>query len=164
MWGSLLGLSSALALLTVPSVTAVPNDKNFGAKCASLAKKLKVENGVVNLVESIAAGTNLSLANQDVSCSPSSILVPVDLCRISLNVTTSKRSGFRMEAWLPSDWTGRFLTTGNGGMGGCIGYGDMAYGTSLGFAAVGSNNGHDGDNGSSFYNNPDSLADFVYRA
>jgi len=69
-----------------------------------------------------------------------------------------------MEAWLPSDWTGRFLTTGNGGMGGCIGYGDMSYGTSLGFAAVGSNNGHDGDNGLSFYNNPESLADFVYRA
>ncbi|GME48352.1 Tannase/feruloyl esterase [Neofusicoccum parvum] len=69
-----------------------------------------------------------------------------------------------MEAWLPKDWSGRFLSTGNGGLGGCIQYEDIEYAASLGFAAVGTNNGHDGMSGSSFLNNPDVIEDFAYRA
>jgi feruloyl esterase len=49
-----------------------------------------------------------------------------------------------MEVWLPQNWTGRFLSTGNGGLGGCIQYEDLDYATSLGFASVGTNNGRQG--------------------
>jgi hypothetical protein len=69
-----------------------------------------------------------------------------------------------MEAWLPENWSGRFLSTGNGGLGGCIQYEDLEYTTSLGFAAVGTNNGHDGTTGVSFLNNPEVIEDFAYRA
>lgn len=44
---------------------------------------------------------------------------PVEFCRVSLNVTTSSTSQIYMEAWLPGNYTGRFLSTGNGGLGGC---------------------------------------------
>ena len=47
-----------------------------------------------------------------------------------MNVTTSNASGIVLEAWFPSDWNGRFLSTGNGGIGGCIQYEDIAYGAS----------------------------------
>ena len=69
-----------------------------------------------------------------------------------------------MEVWLPKDWSGRFLSTGNGGINGCVGYGDMAYATSYGFAATGSNNGHSGQNGTRFLNNPEVIKDYSYRA
>ncbi|TDZ13832.1 putative feruloyl esterase B-2 [Colletotrichum spinosum] len=79
-------------------------------------------------------------------------------------VATSSRSGFKLEAWLPQNWTGRFLSTGNGGLGGCVQYEDLDYASSLGFATVATNNGHDGMSGASFLNNPDVIEDFAYRA
>jgi feruloyl esterase len=45
-----------------------------------------------------------------------------------------------------------------------IQFADMAYTSSLGFASVGANNGHDGLSGQSFLNNSDVLEDFVYRS
>lgn len=68
-----------------------------------------------------------------------------------------------MEAWLPSNWTGRFLSTGNGGTGGCIQYEDVAYGVSYGFATVAANNGHNGTSGVEFAI-PGVLEDFVWRS
>ena len=79
-------------------------------------------------------------------------------------VATSSRSGISMEAWLPEQWTGRFLSTGNGGLDGCIQYVDVAYATALGFATVGANNGHNGTSGEPFYNNPDVVTDFAWRS
>lgn len=81
-----------------------------------------------------------------------------------MNVTTSEQSGIRLEAWFPQNYTGRFLSTGNGGDGGCIQYPDLDYTTSLGFAAVGANNGHDGMTGVPFLNNPDVITDFAWRS
>ena len=63
-----------------------------------------------------------------------------------------------------ANFTGRFLSTGNGGLAGCIGYDDMAYTTSLGFASVGANNGHNGTSGGAFYNQPEVVKDFAYRS
>ncbi|GLB45545.1 putative tannase and feruloyl esterase [Lyophyllum shimeji] len=89
------------------------------------------------------------------------------VARISLFVvnTTSTSSVFA-EAWLPDTWYGRFLAVGNGGLGGCVDYQNIDYGTSLHFATVGSNNGHDGGSwsGTAFLNHPEVINDFAYRA
>jgi feruloyl esterase len=87
-----------------------------------------------------------------------------------------------METWLPKNWTGRFLSTGNVGLGGCthffnlasqlpisthllgIQYVDLAYTTAQGFATVGANDGQNDTNGALFLNNDEVLADFVYRS
>lgn len=119
---------------------------------------------MVHFSEFVAAGTNLSLPENDPTCTQSFIAVGADICRIALSVSTSGRSGFNMEAWLPSNWTGRFLSTGNGGLNGCVGYDTLSYSTALGFAAVGTNNGHNGTSGKPFYNNSDVVEDFAYRA
>lgn len=81
-----------------------------------------------------------------------------------MRVSTSNRSEITLEAWLPIDWNGRFLSTGNGGVSGCIQYVDLAYTASFGFATVGANNGHNGTSGEAFYMNPDVVADFAYRS
>lgn len=71
-----------------------------------------------------------------------------------------------MEVWLPTSeaWTGRFLSTGNGGISGCIQYYDLAYTVDLGFSTVATNNGHNGTSGQAFYNNDEVVEDFAYRA
>ncbi|RAO67358.1 uncharacterized protein BHQ10_003370 [Talaromyces amestolkiae] len=105
------------------------------------------------------ATTPAACASNDVSSASS-----VEFCRVSLNVTTSSKSQIYMEAWLPGNYTGRFLSTGNGGLGGCIQYSDMLYATQFGFATVGTNNGHFGDTGKYFLGNTEILEDFAYRA
>ena len=136
----------------------------FEAGCDSIASELQIEHATVYFSHFVSAGTSLSLPENNVTCGGTSQIVPADICRIALYVATSNSSGINMEAWLPSNWTGRFLSTGNGGIAGCIGYNDMAYGTSLGFASVGANNGHNGTSGGAFYNSPEVVADFAYRS
>ncbi|KAF5366828.1 hypothetical protein D9758_006537 [Tetrapyrgos nigripes] len=147
---------------------------DFDSKCSSIASQLNssISNATVRFAELVTQGTNITFtdSDRDPSCViepfflPASLIVPADVCRISLDVQTSGRSGIHMETWLPRNWTGRFLSTGNGGVGGCIQFPDMAYTSSLGFATVGTNNGHDGFSGQSFLNNSDVLEDFVYRS
>ena len=62
--------------------------------------------------EFVTAGTNLSLPDNNATCAQTFQLVPTDICRVALYVSTSDQSGFNMEAWLPSNWTGRYLSTG----------------------------------------------------
>ncbi|EDU47564.1 Tannase domain containing protein [Pyrenophora tritici-repentis] len=161
---ALLCASSALAAPHGPSCSA---PIGFSKKCADFASDLVIEGGVVNGSSFVPAGTNFSVPIYDPTCNtgpPQSVPITRDMCRIVLEVSTSARSGFKMEAWLPTNWTGRFLSVGNGGLNGCISFDDMGYTAGLGFASVGTNNGHDGGGGLPFYNNADVVEDFAYRA
>jgi feruloyl esterase len=156
-------------LCTSISSAATPQAQDDGAedfqvRCNSITSTLHIEHTNVFFSQFIATGTNLSLPENNATCGSTSQVVPADICRIALYVATSNSSGVNMEAWLPSNWTGRFLATGNGGLNGCVGYADMAYGSSLGFASVGTNNGHNGTSGGAFYNSPEVVADFAYRS
>ncbi|ESK89049.1 feruloyl esterase b precursor [Moniliophthora roreri MCA 2997] len=154
-----------LPALAISGLLAGRQTFNFEAACSSLASRIsQLPNATIQTTGLVQAGTTLSFPNTDFSCGPNTQLVSVDICRISLTVATSASSRIRMEAWLPRNWTGRFLSTGNGGLGGCIQYNDMAYTTSLGFATVGANNGHDGATGAPFLNAPEVVADFAYRS
>lgn len=79
-------------------------------------------------------------------------------------VNTSSTSSMTLEAWLPSNWTGRFLSGGNGGLSGCVQYVDLNYGSWSGFATVSGNNGHNGSSAAPMYQQPEVLEDYVYRA
>ncbi|KAH7317700.1 Tannase/feruloyl esterase [Rhexocercosporidium sp. MPI-PUGE-AT-0058] len=136
--------------------------------CTSLLTSLSsLPNSTIHFAQYLPAGTNISLP-QDydlASCGFASQVINVDLCRVAMEVKTSERSAITLEAWLPgTEWTGRFLSTGNGGLSGCIQYRDMAYASGLGFATVGTNNGHNGTRGIAFGNNPDVVHDFSDRS
>ena len=174
---SALSLSSALLCASTPVAQAQypaspdcsqsghpTTPDSFNIKCASIASELAIENGVVHFSEFVAAGTNLSLAENDPSCTQPFLSVTSNICRIAVSVATSNRSNFNMEAWLPTNWTGRFLSGGNGALNGCIDYATLDYASSLGFSAVGTNNGHNGTSGLPFYNNVEVVEDFAYRA
>ncbi|KAM5365042.1 hypothetical protein ACJZ2D_011178 [Fusarium nematophilum] len=133
-------------------------------QCKALAKHLKLPDTAILDTTFVSAGTNLSLPNNHPTCARPFQVVDKDLCRVQLLTTTGPRSNISMEAWLPLDWSGRFLGTGNGGMNGCIKYDDLNYGAAHAFATIGTNNGHDGTSGAPFYKNPGVVEDYVYRA
>ncbi|KAJ7360954.1 Tannase/feruloyl esterase [Mycena albidolilacea] len=139
-------------------------DAQFQQACAALASRLTIPNTTIASTSFVAAGTNLTFPTVDASCDTPSQVVSSDICRVVLTVATSSRSSTAVEVWLPSNWTGRFLSTGNGGIGGCIQYPDVDYGSSLGFATTGSDNGHTGQNGTLFLNNIEVVTDFSWRS
>ena len=163
MWPKSFLVLAFLAHIT-SSTSVIKSSDEFRSDCRALASYLNIPHGNVSSSSLVTAGTTLQFPNSDQTCNRPSQTVSVDLCRVELTIATSNRSSISMEAWLPANWTGRFLSTGNGGLGGCIQYEDIEYGASLGFATVGTNNGHDGMTGESFLDNADVVEDFAYRA
>jgi feruloyl esterase len=112
----------------------------------------------------------------------------VDICRVHGIIKTSSGSSSKFEIWLPmlENWYGRFLSTGNGGTNGCesrfnfralpkyhvnsdgvhtgIDYSNLEYGTSLHFATVGVDGGHEGFTAVHMLNHPEVIHDFSHRA
>ncbi|KAK2039348.1 tannase and feruloyl esterase [Colletotrichum somersetense] len=154
-----LNLSAMLLVPAAHYVMSAPVDD-----CAAMATTLQLPNTTVWFSTAVPAGTNLTFPENHPTCTRPSQVVDVDICRISMLTVTGPTSNISLEAWLPSNWTGRFLSTGNGGTGGCIQYEDLNYAATQGFAAVGANNGHNGTIGSPFLNNPGVIEDFAWRS
>ncbi|POR36713.1 Carboxylic ester hydrolase [Tolypocladium paradoxum] len=163
-----LHLCMSLAALNTLSVVAAAQHAcpdSFRQRCLSFAPERLIRNSTRTHLEYVANGTTLQLTDNVASCARPSQLVSANLCRVALQMPTSQRSGIKFELWLPEEWPGRrYVATGNGDVDGCIKYEDLAYTTANGFAAMGTNNGHDGTTGVSFLHNPDVLEDFAYRA
>lgn len=130
-------LSKGMALVGSLAAKVVhgQNSSDFTTQCTSFADTLAntITNATVLSTVPVTAGTNLTF-DVDPTCDTAYQVVSSDVCRVSLFVPTSDRSNLSMEVWLPpaEAWTGRFLSTGNGGLGGCIQYDDLDYTTALG--------------------------------
>ncbi|KAH8597495.1 Tannase/feruloyl esterase [Bisporella sp. PMI_857] len=161
----MVGVKSVLVAATavvLSSLLPTAQATTFDQKCASFATGIKNATLVSHAV--VTAGSNITNTLIPASCGSQTTQVSSDFCRLVLDLATSSRSSTYMELWLPRNWTGRFLATGNGGIGGCIQYSDMDYTSSQGFATSGSNNGHWGMNGTLFLNNIEVVTDFSWRA
>jgi feruloyl esterase len=108
-------------LLSLPSLNpfVLGHNFNFQDRCRSFNPNL--ENSTVELVHFVPQKTVVSYPYRDATCGGPGQSSPVaqNLCRVALNIKTSNRSAIQFEAWLPEKWNGRFLATGNGGIGGC---------------------------------------------
>ncbi|KAJ7336234.1 tannase and feruloyl esterase [Mycena albidolilacea] len=130
------------------------------AACLGLRSSLNLENTTIIDISYVPAGSEVATLG---TCAKTAH-VSVPLCRVQFFTNTTTTSVVHGEAWLPDEWYGRFLGLGNGGLGGCIDYYGLDYGSSLHFATVGSNNGHDGMGGAAFLGHPEVLNDFAFRA
>lgn len=86
-----------------------------------------------------------------------------DFHRFVVHSKPSEKSLIKTEIWLPKDWNGIYLGTGNGGMGGSIRYEALANYLRFGYAVANT------DLGTSYgvkfgYNNPEVWKDFGWRA
>ncbi|KAJ7027959.1 tannase and feruloyl esterase [Mycena alexandri] len=143
-----------------PDITLKFLAKEPHAACLALKSSLKLKNTTVTDVSYLLAGSTVGTTPGCGGWGTTDVHTAV--CRVQFFTNTTDTSSVRAEAWLPDEWYGRFLATGNGGLGGCIYYGGLDYGTSLHFATVGSNNGHDGNDGIVFLNQPEVIRDFAF--
>lgn len=141
------------------------------ARCEAIAKNLRIDGYKgynIGIAKYLPKGTIIDHAAEGLNqtCFPEGTKgrpLSVSLCRVQLTVPTSHSSEIVMETWLPDNWTGRIISTGNGGFGGCIPYYNLEHASSLGFATVGNNGGHWGISGGAFFHQPEVLKDFVIR-
>lgn len=151
-----------LLVLSVASAQQSLATHSSGAhRCRKLAKLGRYEN--TTIISSTYVVGNSTVQPWG-TCSMGPVAVTAPLCRVRFSVKTSKASEANAEAWLPDEWYGRFLAIGNGGLGGCIDYTYLNYGSSFHFATFASNHGHDGDQGQSFYKQPEVLHDYTGRS
>ncbi|OTA99242.1 hypothetical protein M426DRAFT_325327, partial [Hypoxylon sp. CI-4A] len=157
-WGTivLLGIAARLAACSAET-------------CESLSTQISIPNATLVAYNYALNGTIIELPETVESCGGPILTAnaTTDLCRIVLTVATTSSSEVQVEAWLPDteSWNGRFLATGNGGIGGCIDYATIQNGASLGFASFGTNAGHNGSVGYEvFMNQPEVINDFGHRA
>jgi feruloyl esterase len=109
-------VSLSLSLLSAP----VTGSSTFEEKCLSFEPEKYVPGATRNVLQYVAAGTTLSFPDNVASCSRETQAVAANICRLALSIKTSTKSNITFEAWLPEDWSGRFLATGNGGIDGCV--------------------------------------------
>lgn len=107
------------ALLTLWLLLAARGVCSFQDKCLSFTPEAYIHNSSRHVLAYVAAGTNLTLPDNDPTCARPSQVVAVNICRVGLAIPTSNRSSISFELWLPEDWSDRFLVTGNGGIDGC---------------------------------------------
>ncbi|KAF3000291.1 hypothetical protein E8E13_008518 [Curvularia kusanoi] len=148
-------------LLFSASALASPD---FEKTCLAFKPEKLIPGSTRNVLEYVAANTTLTFPDNVVSCNRVKQAVSGNICRVALSIQTTRDSNITFEAWLPENWSGRFLATGNGGIDGCLKYEDVAYASSQGFAAVGSNNGKNGTDGLPFFHKPETVIDFAWRS
>jgi feruloyl esterase len=92
-----------------------------------------------------------------------SITVPA-FCRVAAVAAPSSDSHIAIEVWIPDAWNGKLLGTANGGFAGAIGYPAMAAGLARGYAVVGTDTGHIGDQLEFADGHPEKVVDWAYRS
>lgn len=121
MFGIQFALSNITLSLSLLLNQAVAEPYTFKSSCkaSNIGVKIAQANpgAIVNVVTYVSAGDTVAI--NVTGCAAYSAVAPVDFCRVALNYNTSSTSRVYTEHWLPKDWSGRFLGTGNGGIGGC---------------------------------------------
>jgi len=85
-------------------------------------------------------------------------------CRVAATLTPTRESDIRIEVWLPlSGWNRKLQVVGNGGWSGSMPYSAVAAALRRGYAAAGTDTGHEGGGGP-WMQNREKLIDFGYRA
>lgn len=114
------------SIATIAASASVSYATSFQENCESLAESVKLDHPFdVSFVRYIPPNVTIDLVAEglNTTCAGLSgtmtIPVPVGFCRLSLRIDTSNSSEVYMEAWLPDNWEGRTLMTGNGGLAGC---------------------------------------------
>ncbi|KAK9442438.1 feruloyl esterase B precursor [Metarhizium brunneum] len=88
------------------------------------------------------------------------------LCAASFNTKTPGNTSYNFGVFLPTNWNGRFLATGNGGFGGGINWIDMGIFSQYGFATMSTDTGHSSapTDGKWGLNQPEKLINWGHRA
>ena len=126
--------------------------------CASLSS-LAIPDVTISSAADVAAGPFSAPG------SGRPMTVPV-FCRVAAVAAPTADSHINIEVWIPPApaWNGKLLGTANGGFSGAIGYAAMAAGLAKGYATVGTDTGHVGDQMDFGRGHPEKIIDWGYRS
>ncbi len=86
-------------------------------------------------------------------------------CAVQATTRPTSDSEIKFELWMPtSGWNGKYEQVGNGRWAGSVPVGSLAEPLRRGFAAAGTDDGHNGGSAEWAIGHPEKLADFGYRA
>ncbi len=143
---SLPRLLPAVLLLWISTSSAQQSGVASGARCQ--AEALLPLTGASLQVESViavdAAHWPAELPSPDNDNNPA----PLVFCRVKAVASAGEDSEIHMEVWLPllAAWNGKLVGTGNGGFNPALSYNDMMFALQRGYAVVGGDTGHHGQN------------------
>ena len=116
----------AVALALVVGIGITPA---AAATCASLAN-LMLPDTTITAAEPIEAGTYTAPDREVFTNLPA-------FCRIAATLTPTSDSDIKIEVWMPySGWNGRYVGTGNAGIGGVIVWRTLAFFLTLNYAVA----------------------------
>jgi feruloyl esterase len=127
-----------------------------GTACADLAS-LRIPDVTI---------TSSAIVEGGFSPAPSARALSVPaFCRVVAVATPTSDSRIGVEVWIPvSGWNGKLLGTANGGFAGSIPYPAMVAALTRGYAAVGTDTGHLGDQMDFGDGHPEKIVDWGYRS
>ena len=156
-----LALASSAMVLCLAASNQV-----WAASCESLAN-LSLDHATVTAATSVPAGTftppTLPGAITPVAPIPN---LPA-FCRVQITSSPTSNSSIGIEVWLPENWNGKYLQSGNGGFAGTVPYSSLANDIKRGYAAAGTDDGHAdpvNTDGSWALGHPQKIIDFGFRA
>jgi hypothetical protein len=142
------------------------NNHVQAASCESLAS-LSLDHATVTTATSVPAGTFTPPTLPGATTPPTPIPNLPAFCRVQITSSPTSDSSIRIEVWLPANWNGKYLQSGNGGFAGNVPYTSLATGIQRGYAAAGTDDGHSdpvGTDASWALGHPQKIIDFGYRA
>lgn len=148
----------------VALVSSSPLLAQQAANCTGL-KSVRVPKTVVAVAERVEAGAFRPPAEPAFGPPPDYSSLPA-FCRVAGTILATAESDIRFELWLPEQWNGKFMQTGNGGAAGSIVYDSLVEPLLRGYAVANTDTGHQGAAGDFAWaaNQPQKLVDYQYRA
>lgn len=161
------GLIFAVALAASLGASASAQDtggrRDQESACTQLGS-LALPQAKITSAESFGAG-KFKLEPSGAPAGASAISNLPAFCRVRVTAAPSSDSEINIEVWLPErDWNGKLEAVGNGGWAGAISYSALAMALVDGYAAVSTDTGHTGANGTFAVGHPEKLVDFAYRS
>jgi hypothetical protein len=136
------------------------------ASCESLTG-LSLDHATVMAATSVPAGTFTppTLAGATTPATPIPNLPA--FCRVQITSYPTSDSSIGIEVWLPENWNGKYLQSGNGGFAGTVPYTALGRDIQRGYAAAGTDDGHAdpvNTDASWALGHPEKTIDYGYRA
>jgi len=139
------------------SLAFLPNAARAAGSCEELAA-LTLPDNVIDAAQPVTAGGYTP---------PGSPALP-DLpafCRVHGTVTPVPGSRIGFDLWMPREgWSGKLLMLGNDGYSSAFAYADMATRLRAGYAVLGTDTGHTGDDPDFAAGRPEAIVDWGHRA
>src|SRR4051812_33579266 len=130
----------------------------FGASSCDAVKRLAIDHTEIDAAESTSAGVYKPPGASEIKDMP-------DFCRVHGIVTPVPESRIGFELWLPAaGWNGKLEMFGDGGYSSSIAYGKLAEQLKRGYAVLGTDTGHSGDDPAFAAGRPQAIADWGHRA